>query len=227
MFGFWFFEYNLNMWNVTARLLALVIAVLVFLPLHEIVHIKVAKAFMGLKCRIRDFAFFDFFDPIGAVFMLLFQYGWAKRWNLFFQAPLKSRHEIIITNLSGPLFNFFSAVAVAILSRVLTMISILSNFDLSWFIFVLYYLAGINVTLATINLLPVPPFDGFRTIEAFVPNKYLSKYYDNYFFISLILAILLLCGMFDTLISKLEGVMYASVYTLSSIPFMIFRGLGS
>ena len=225
MFGFWFFDYNLNMWTVTTRLAALVVAVLLFLPLHEIVHIKVAKAFAGIRCRIRDFSLFDFFDPIGAVFMLLFQYGWAKRWTFFFSSDFKNRHEIAITNLSGPLFNFLSAVIIEILARMITMISIFANLNLSWIILFLYYLSGANITLATINLLPIPPFDGFKVIEAFIPNKYMSRYYDNYFFISLVLAVLLLCGVFDGPISRLEEAMYKSVNILSSIPFILFKGL--
>lgn len=221
MFGFWFFDYNLNMWTVTARLCALVLAVIIFLPLHEIIHIKVAKSFLNEECRIRDFSFFDFFNPVGAVFMLIFQYGWAKRWNLYFNSPLNNRHEVVITNLSGPLFNFLSAVFVKLVVKLLALLSIYININLSWIISVFYYLVEINVRLATVELLPIPPLDGFKALEVFMPKRYMEQYFRNYFMIWIVLSILLFAGVFDVPIYILENAMYRGVDILSSIPFAI------
>ena len=225
MFGFWFLDYNLNIWKVTARLCALVLAVIVFLPLHEIIHIKIAKKFLDEKCKIRDFQFFNFFDPIGAVFMLIFQYGWARRWNFYFHKPLNNRSEIVITNLSGPLFNFLSAVIIKVVVNLFALLSVYLKLNLSWVILVFYYLVEINVRLATIEFLPIPPLDGFKIIEAFIPERYMEQYFRNYFVIWIILSILLLVGFFDFPVFVLENIMHRGVDILSSLPFMFFRGL--
>ena len=225
MFGFWFLDYDLSMWNVTARLCALVLVIVIFLPLHEIIHIKVAKKFLGEKCRIRDFNFFNFFDPIGAIFMLIFQYGWARRWNFYFHAPLRSRNEVVITNLSGPLFNFLSAVIIKVTVNLLILLSVYFKLNLSWIILVFYYLISINVRLATVELLPIPPLDGFKVIEAFIPEKYMEQYFRNYFIIWIVLSILLLVGVFDLPIFILENIMHKGVDILSSLPFILFKGL--
>ncbi len=213
------------MWNVTARLCSLILAVVIFLPLHEVIHIKIAKSFLGEKCKIRDFSFFDFFNPIGAIFMLIFQYGWAKRWSLYFNAPLNNRHEVVITNLSGPLFNFLSAVLIKIIVNLFTLLSICFKINLSWIILVFYYLVEINIRLSVVELLPIPPFDGFRALEAFIPEKYMGQYFKNYFMIWIVLSILIFTGVFDVPMYILENAMYKGVNILSSIPFILVKGL--
>lgn len=225
MFGFWFLDYNLNMWNITARLCALILAVVIFLPLHEIIHIKIAKKFLGEKCKMRDFHFFNFFDPFGAIFMLIFQYGWARRWTFYFHAPLHNRNEVVITNLSGPLFNFLSAVIIKVIVNVFTLLSVYFKLNLSWIVLIFYYLVSINITVATIELLPIPPLDGFRIVEAFIPEKYMERYFKNYFLIWIVLSILLLLGVFDLPIFILESMMHGVVDILSSLPFTLFKGL--
>lgn len=225
MFGFWFLDYNLNMWSVTARLCALLLAVVVFLPLHEIIHIKVARRFLGEKCKITDFSFFDFFNPIGATFMLIFQYGWARRWDSYYGVSLNNRHEVVIANLAGPFFNFLSAVLIKTIVNLFTLLSIYLNINLPWITLVLYCLVEINVRLATIELLPIPPLDGFKVLEAFIPKKYMRQYFKNYFMIWLVLSVLLFAGIFDVPIYILENVIYRGVDILSSIPFVLVRSL--
>ena len=222
MFGFWFINQNLDVYSVTAKLAALVVMILIFLPLHEIIHIKVARSFSGEHLRIRDFSFFDFFDPIGAIFMLIFQYGWAKRFIYSEHLPA-SKHELVITHLSGPLFNFLSAVLFNILAILISVFNLKFNIFLKWLFLFFYYIVEVNVTLTTINLLPVPPFDGFKVVETFIPMKYLEKYYRNYFFISITLSVLLLSGFFDAPLMFLEQAIYRAVNILSSIPLMFLK----
>lgn len=220
MFGLWFVNQNLDMYSVTARLAALVVMILIFLPLHEIIHIKIAKSFCGEHLRIRDFSFFDFFDPVGAIFMLIFQYGWAKRF-MYSENLNINKHEIVITYLSGPLFNFLSAVLFNSIAIFIPLFG-LDAFS-GWIFLFLQCIVEINITLTTINLLPVPPFDGFKVVEAFIPVKYLEKYYRNYFLIFIVLSVLLLSGIFEVPLSILEQAVFRAVNLLSKIPLMIFR----
>ena len=220
MFGLWFVNQNLDIYSVTARLTALVVMILIFLPLHEIIHIKVAKSFRGENLKIRDISFFDFFDPVGAVFMLIFQYGWAKRF-IYFESLPNSKHEIVVTHLSGPLFNFLSAVLFNSVSLFIPLFGL--NSISGWIFSFLQCIVEINITLTTINLLPIPPFDGFRVIEAFIPVKYLEKYYRNYFLIFVTLSVLLLSGLFDVPLTILEQSIFRAVNLLSRIPLMIIR----
>ena len=77
--------------------------------------------------------------------------------------------------------------------------------------------------LTTFNLLPIPPFDGFKIVEAFIPVKYLEKYYRNYFLIFVILSVLLLSGLFDVPLAILEQSIFRAVKLLSGIPLIIIQ----
>ena len=72
MFGFWFLDPNLNFSLLTARLAASIIAIIFFLPLQEISHIWLSHIFSGVKFNIKSYSLAELFDPIGALFMLLF-----------------------------------------------------------------------------------------------------------------------------------------------------------
>ena len=118
-------------------------------------------------------------DPSGAICMVLFHVGWAK------PVPINARNfkdpkkGFAITAAAGPLSNlilgFFSALLyllVFALVRDLTFTSrtfgylLISN-TLSF----LYIFHSINIGLGLFNLLPIPPFDGSRLLNVFLPPK--------------------------------------------------------
>ena len=118
-------------------------------------------------------------DPYGAICMVLFHVGWAK------PVPINARNfkdpkkGFAITAAAGPLSNlilgFFSALLyllVFALVRDLTFTSrtfgylLISN-TLSF----LYIFHSINIGLGLFNLLPIPPFDGSRLLNVFLPPK--------------------------------------------------------
>ena len=118
-------------------------------------------------------------DPYGAICMVLFHVGWAK------PVPVNARNfkdpkkGFAITAAAGPASNlilgFFSALiylVVFALVRDLTFTSktfgylLISN-TLSF----LYIFHSINIGLGLFNLLPIPPFDGSRLLNVFLPPK--------------------------------------------------------
>ena len=94
---------------------------------------------------------------------------------------------------------------------------------LSWFASVTEFLIEINVALTVINLFPIPPLDGFKICEAFIPGRYLEKYKRNYFLISTILFIMLLFGFFDIPLQIMSNAVYKSMKMIALIPFILFR----
>ena len=118
-------------------------------------------------------------DPYGAICMVLFHVGWAK------PVPVNARNfkdpkkGFAITAAAGPASNlilgFFSALiylVVFALVKDLTFTSktfgylLISN-TLSF----LYIFHSINIGLGLFNLLPIPPFDGSRLLNVFLPPK--------------------------------------------------------
>lgn len=222
MFGFWFLDPDLNFSSLTARLVASVIAVIFFLPFREIAHVWLSHIFSGIKFNTKSYPLFDFFDPLGALFMLLCGYGWAKKIPYFVTEP-GSRSEYIFICLAGPAFTFFSSVVLGIIFNAIVLLSIY-GIRLAWIASVVGFLIEINVVLTVINLIPIPPLDGFKICESFIPSRYMSKYQKNYFLISVVLSIMFILGFFDIPLTIMMLTVRRFVDMLAGLPFVWLKG---
>ncbi len=103
-------------------------------------------------------------DPIGAICLFLFNFGWAKPVPVdtrYFQNP---RRDVILMAMSGPVSNLAAAMIAGLFIR---------YFLLPWEIYqkVLIYLILMNVGLGLFNLIPIPPLDGSHILENLLPNR--------------------------------------------------------
>ncbi len=130
-------------------------------------------------------------DPLGAIFLLIFKFGWAK------PVPVNPLHfsdrqrGMLWVSLAGPGSNLVIAVVAVLLWKI---IGIQKNFVDG----VLLYIFHINVILAVFNVIPVPPLDGSKILAGLLPRKYSHTIFllEKYGF-----AILLLL-MFTGIISR-------------------------
>ena len=109
------------------------------------------------------------------------------------------RRDIVLVGLAGPSANAIWALLLIGLMKLLAN-SVLRDLAISMPIYILLYKCmSINVMLLVFNMLPVPPLDGSRIIEALLPNRY-AYYYEKigpYMFILLIA--LMYFGLFGSL----------------------------
>ncbi|MBR3965511.1 MAG: site-2 protease family protein [Clostridia bacterium] len=119
-------------------------------------------------------------DPIGAVCMLVFGYGWAKPVPIntrYFDNPRKG---MALTAIAGPISNLILGIISSILYVAMGMVYIKSAVSVSentllvlniiWTLF--YISAFMNFALMAFNLIPIPPFDGSRFFYYFLPQKW-------------------------------------------------------
>jgi Zn-dependent protease len=109
-------------------------------------------------------------DPIGALFMVLFRFGWSKpvpinEYN--FDNPALGTG---LTALAGPVSNLIMAVIASIIYNLLPSSSIVLLLFLTTFIIV-------NISLMIFNLLPLPPLDGHKIVRALLPAR-LREYWE-------------------------------------------------
>ncbi len=120
-------------------------------------------------------------DPIGALSMLLFRFGWAKPVPI---NPLRFRNRklgMILVSAAGAFTNLL-----------LAMISIVLLFKLrienAFILELLNLLVIYNVYFAIFNLLPFPPLDGSKILFTLLPEKVENFFYqyERYFYIILV-----------------------------------------
>ncbi len=117
-------------------------------------------------------------DPIGALCMIFFHFGWAKPVPInprYFKNPKKG---FAIVALAGPavnlLLSFFSAGAYLLLWALVKDVGFESvlwlNIVKNGLLF-LYIFHSLNLGLALFNLIPIPPLDGSRLLSLVLPPK--------------------------------------------------------
>ena len=108
-------------------------------------------------------------DPIGAISLFLFNFGWAKPVPVntsYFKNP---RRDIPLMALSGPVSNLAAAFVTGLFIR---------NFFIPSLIYqkLLFYMLLMNLGLGLFNLLPIPPLDGSHVLENILPSRASIKY---------------------------------------------------
>jgi Zn-dependent protease len=166
---------------------ALFIPVLLSLSVHEWAHAWVAfrlgddTAMRLGRLTLNPIAHID---PIGTVLLPLLgvPFGWAKPVPvnpLRFDASVNMMSGMALVAAAGPLSNFaLAALAVAALVGGATLAPTVLAGSPGLFQ-LLYSFALINVALGVFNLFPIPPLDGSRVVEAWVPDR-LRPTWDAY-----------------------------------------------
>ena len=117
-------------------------------------------------------------DPVGALCMLFFRFGWAKPVPVNMRNLKNPRRGFAIVALAGPLSNlitaFVSAFIYLLSYSLLVKVEYNSEFALALaqntldFIFIFH---SVNIGIAIFNLIPVPPLDGSRILGLILPPR--------------------------------------------------------
>ena len=123
-------------------------------------------------------------DPIGAISMILFRFGWSKPVPINEYNFENRERDTALTSLAGPVSNLILASLTALVNV------IIPDNTIPLIEFLLYTFATINLALAIFNLIPIPPLDGHKIVRALLP-KGLRSYWEGLEKYSLILILLL------------------------------------
>jgi Zn-dependent protease len=104
-------------------------------------------------------------DPIGTAMLFIFGFGWAKPVPINPGFMRNTRLGLIWVSAAGIIANLLFAF-LAILIFHLFLPSPSGSIGQ-----MLYFLAQINIMLASFNLIPIPPLDGSKIVMGFLPQR--------------------------------------------------------
>ncbi len=160
------------------QLIARLIAIFLSLTFHEFAHAWTADRFGDYTPRMNGRLTLNplaHIDPIGALLLLVAGFGWAKPVPVNpFALQRRSPAAPMLVSLAGPASNLLLALLVAIPFRlgVFTLSATGGNNTLYTFLEVLLEFASINLLLMLFNLIPIPPLDGDKILEYFLPRSW-------------------------------------------------------
>lgn len=182
------FGYNAAMeeLSVIQKIAVWVIPVLFAVTLHEVAHGWMAKLCGDDTAKSLGRLSLNplrHVDPVGTLLvpgLLLFMssflpgggfiFGWAKPVPVSWSRLRNMRRDIALVAFAGPAANLLMALAWAMVIRLAAWVHV----D-----FIGYMgLAGIavNVVLAALNLLPLPPLDGGRIVTSLLPSRWAAQF---------------------------------------------------
>lgn len=179
--------------------LIIAFCVLLSLSIHELSH-GAAAYFLGDKTAKYSGRLslnpMHHLDPFGALCLFLFGFGWARPVPINPMYFKNKKGGMAITALAGPVSNFIVAflaeIGVVLLGELTFKSDTSFLFNLASVSYTIcYYLTILNIGLGLFNLIPVPPLDGSKILNAILPQRIYFKImqYERYGFIILIILI--------------------------------------
>ena len=162
------------------RIAVWILPVIFAITVHEVAHGWVAKkygdktAFLQGRLTLNPLKHIDPFGTIILPVLMLisfsgFIFGWAKPVPVDVRNFKNPKRAMMVVALAGPVSNLLMATVWALVARLGVLLHVYEFVSLP-----LIYsgVAGIsiNLVLALINLLPIPPLDGSRVLSGLLPN---------------------------------------------------------
>lgn len=213
--------------TIAVTVVAAVFLVFVSIPLHELAHGYAAHKLGDKSIKATGQLSLDplsHIDPVGAVMIVLIGFGWGKPCRVNSSYFKNEKRDLALVAAAGPLSNILLGW---LLIFVYVALSALAPGFMGLFIgqavgIFFSVTAQISIWLGVLNLLPIPLFDGFTILSAFLKPETEYKIQENMNIISLIIIILLFSGIITKPIELLAGLLIKFFTVASALPFKLF-----
>ncbi len=169
------------------RIVVWILPVIFAITVHEVAHGWVAKRYgdntaslLG-RLTLNPIKHIDLLGTIIIPGLLLisgtgFIFGWAKPVPVDPRNFKNPRQDMAIVALAGPISNLLMAVGWALIARLGVTIGAQTEAISLPLIYTGVAGISINLVLAMLNLLPIPPLDGSRILSGILPNYWAWQY---------------------------------------------------
>ena len=216
--------YHVDLGTVAAQVISILFVILCILPLHELAHAWVANKLGDPTAKLEGRLTFNplaSVDPMGALALLLFGFGWAKPVPVDSRYFRKPQRDMAITALAGPVSNLLAAFVGAVLVAIMEAFSPYNGFT-NFVYNVLWYYVVVNISLAVFNLIPMPPLDGSRIVAAFLSDRVMYTYYRYQNLFVMVMFLLLLSGALSGPLATAQTFFANIIFSLARAPFQLF-----
>jgi len=206
------------------------IALLTALPFHECAHAWVANKLGDPTARWQGRLTLNplrHLDPMGALLMLFCGIGWAKPVPINPRNFKHPKEGMAISSLAGPLSN----ILLALISMIFYKFSIIAGLYADGFLgtvvsslqYIFSTMVGVNVSLAVFNLIPVPPLDGSRVLNLFLPERLYFQIMRYERMIMIFMMFIVFSGFLDGPLSIARNAVWNLLDFLTKFIDLIFR----
>jgi len=198
------------------------IPVLFAITLHEAAHGYVARHFGDLTAWQQGRISLNplrHIDPVGTILLPLLTlwmggilFGWAKPVPVNFANLRSPKKDMLWVALAGPASNIFMAFCWALFAKIA--LAFPENYYSAPLLEMAMIGIKINVVLAMLNLLPLPPLDGGRIAISMLPHRQayqLAKIEPYGMFILIFLAV---TPVLWWILSPLMNIMYVVIQSI-------------
>lgn len=225
-FSQWLGQLNLGVvWDYVI----IVAASLLCIMFHEVSHGVVALKLGDTTARDAGRLTFNpikHIDIWGLLMMAIFRFGWAKPVPIDMRNFKHPVRDMAITAAAGPISNVILAFLALCIRAGAVYVSQKTGGAISDFIITfMEYTAILSVGLAVFNVIPIPPLDGSKVLNALLPQAVYYKIlrYERYGF--LVMMVVLYTGILDVPLDFCRNALLSGLSSISVFPYYILRAI--
>lgn len=187
-----------NIRSYLEQILYTIPVLLVAFPVHEFAHALTAYILGDRTAKYQGRLTlnpFKHLNLLGTLCLILMRFGWAEPVPVNPSNFKNPRTGMAVTALAGPFANlvlgFVSVLTIKLLG---VYVPGTPNIIMT----LLYYSAIININLTVFNLIPLPPLDGSKVLELFLPSDVVYWFNRNANILQIITMALVITGFLTT-----------------------------
>jgi len=143
-----------------------------------------------------------YLEPIGYILTVVFGFGWGRPTPTSPMYYKDIKKGILITYLTPSLVNLAAGLLAALLAGTINAAGIQQNF-IGFIVVMLATFAHCSVAIALFNMIPVPPLDAAKLLQAALSPNAAIKMTQNEKVLQIILMMLIMIGLISMIISPI------------------------